>query len=114
MILELKVQDCTVDLLVDTGVEGVLLFGDRLRRRIPNLRTEGKMNEVMVGRQLRAKQTVLPGVSLRPRNLDLRVLLIKGPASGVLPGIDGYWGTSLFKARRIDFNFALNKLRWLE
>jgi hypothetical protein len=114
MILELKVQDCPVDLLVDTGADGVLFFENRLRRRIPNLGTEGKMNEVMVRRQLRAKQTVLPGVSLGPRNLDLRVLLIKGPASDVLPGIDGYWGTASFKARRIDFNFARNKLSWLE
>jgi hypothetical protein len=114
MILELKVQDCPVDLLVDTGIEGVVLFEDRLRSRIPNLRTEGNIDEITIGSHSRGKQAILPGVRLGARNLDLRVLLMNGPRSGVLSGIDGYWGTASFKARRIDFNLAMNKLSWQE
>lgn len=114
VILELKVQDYPVDLLVDTGIEGVVLFEDRLRRQIPHLRTEGAMDKITIGKQLRAKRTVLTGVRLGPRTLDLKVYLMKGPASKVLPGIDGYWGISSLKAGRIDFNFATNKLSWQE
>jgi predicted aspartyl protease len=114
MILELKVQDCPVHLLVDTGIEGVVLFEDQLRRRIPNLRTEGNIDEITIGSHSRAKQAILPGVRLGARNLDLRVLLVNGPRSGVLSGIDGYWGTASFRARRIDFNLSMNKLSWQE
>lgn len=114
MILELRVQDCPVDLLVDTGIEGVVLFEDRLRSRIPQLRTEGKMEGFTIGRQSRAKQANLPGVRLGARTIDLRVLLVEGPRGNALPGIDGYWGTASFKAHRIDFNFATNTLSWQE
>jgi predicted aspartyl protease len=114
MILELRVQDCPVDLLVDTGSEGVVLFEDRIRSRIPQLRTEGNFESVMIGRQLLSKQTILPAISFGSRTLDLKVYLLKGPPGDVLPGIDGYWGTASFKARRIEFNFAANKLSWRE
>jgi hypothetical protein len=114
MILELRVQDCPVDLVVDTGVEGVVLFEDRLRSRIPQLRTEGNAGGFTIGRDSRAKQAVLPQVRLGARTTDLKVLLMKGPHGDVLPGIDGYWGTASIKARRINFNFATNRLSWQE
>jgi predicted aspartyl protease len=114
MILELRVQDCPVDLVVDTGVEGVVLFEDRLRSRIPRLRTEGTVGDFTFGRQSRAKQAILPEVRLGARTADLKVLLMKGPHGDVLPGIDGYWGTASIKARRINFNFATNRLSWQE
>jgi hypothetical protein len=109
MILELRVQDCPVNLLVDTGIEGIVLFEDRLRSRIPQLRTEGNMDSILIG-QSHAKQAILPRVRLGARTVDLRVLLLKGPHGDALPGLDGYWGTTSFKAHRIDFNFAANKL----
>ena len=111
MILELRVQDCPVNLLVDTGIEGIVLFEDRLRSRIPQLQTEGNMDGILIG-QSHAKQAILPRVRLGARTVDLRVLLLKGPHGDALPGLDGYWGTTSFKAHRIDFNFATNKLSW--
>ena len=114
MVITLKVQDCEVDLLVDTGMEGVLLFEDRLRSRIPNLKTESKISEITIGRKSRARQAVLSGVRLGARTLDLTVFLMKGPPGATLPGIDGYWGPASLKARRIDFDFASNKLSWHE
>src|SRR5271169_2024068 len=114
MILELMVQDRPVDLLVDTGVDGVVLFEDRLRDRIPHLRTEGKFEKRMIGRRSPAKQAILPGVQLGSRTTDLRVLFVKGPPGDVLPGIEGHWGAASFKARRVNFNFSTNKLSWQE
>ena len=111
MILELRVQDCPVNLLVDTGIEGIVLFEDRLRSRIPQLHTEGNMDSILIG-QSHAKQAILPSVRLGTRTVDLRVLLLKGPHGDALPGLDGYWGTTSFRAHRIDFNFATNKLSW--
>jgi hypothetical protein len=112
MILQLQVQGRPVDLLVDTGIEGIVLFEDRVRNRIPQLRTEGKVEGMPSLRQKHAKQAILPGVRLGARTADLGVLLLKGPQGHVLPGIDGYWGTASFKAHRIDFDFAMNKLSW--
>jgi hypothetical protein len=112
MILELRVQDCPVDLVVDTGIEGIVLFEDRLRRRIPNLRTEDNVEGLTIGRQSRAKQATLPQVQSGARTTNLKVLLPQGPHGNILPGIDGYWGTASIKARRIDFNFATKRLSW--
>jgi predicted aspartyl protease len=114
LILELRVQNCPVDLVVDTGVEGIVLFEDRLRSRIRQLRTESLVDGSMIGRQARAKQAILPGVRLGARTADLRVSFVSGPHGDALPGIDGYWGTAAFKAHTVDFNFAANKLRWQE
>jgi predicted aspartyl protease len=114
MIIELQVQDGLLDFLVDTGIEGVVLFEDRLRSRIPQLHTDGKTEGFTIGRKLRAKQTILPGVRLGTRILDLRALLVEGPHGNALPGIDGYWGTALFRARRINFDFARSSLSWQE
>jgi Aspartyl protease len=114
MIIELRVQDQPVDLLVDTGLAGVVLFEDRLRQRVPQLRTEGLVDGIVIGRQVRAKQAVLDDVRLGAQSEALKVYLLQGPRRDVLPGVDGYWGTASVKARRINFNFGTNRLSWQE
>jgi hypothetical protein len=114
MILQVQVQGCPLDLLVDTGIESVVLFEDRLRGRMPQLRTEGNVDALMIGQQSHAKLAILPGVRLGPRTTELKVFLIKGPPGDVLSGIDGYWSTTSLKTHRIDFNFTMNKLSWQE
>jgi predicted aspartyl protease len=114
MIIELRVQDRPVDLLVDTGLAGVVLFEDRLRNRIPQLRTEGLVDGIVIGRRVRAKQAVLDDVRLGARSEALKVFLLKGPQGDILPGVDGYWGTASVKARRINFDFGRNRLSWQE
>jgi hypothetical protein len=34
------------------------------------------------------------------------------PAEGVLPGIDGYFGTAALNASRLDFDFETKTLAW--
>lgn len=114
MMIELRVQDRPVDLLVDTGLAGIVLFEDRLRQRIPQLRAEGLVDGIVIGRQVHARQAVLDDVSLGARSGALEVYFLKGPQADVLPGVDGYWGTASVKARRINFNFETNRLSWQE
>jgi Aspartyl protease len=114
MMIELDVQDRPVDLVVDTGLAGVVLFEDRLRQRIPQLRTEGLVDGIMIGRQVRAKQAVLDDVRIGSQPEALKVYLLQGPQGGVLPGVDGYWGTASVKARRINFDFGTHRLSWQE
>ncbi len=90
LILELDVQGQQVDVLVDTGVEGVVLFENRLRSRMPPLRMIEGTTEVTVG-GIHAKSAILPDAHLGPNSINPRVLLVKDPPANVLPGIDGSW-----------------------
>lgn len=112
MILELQVEGYSLNVLVDTGVEGIVLFEDRLRTRLRQFGIAEGVKEVNVGGRLGAKQISLPEVRLGPTALNPKVLLVKGPPGDVLPGIAGYLGTMSLKARRIDFDFATGTLSW--
>ena len=109
MILQLQVQDHPVDVLVDTGIQGVVLFEDRLLSQIPNLYIENETKGATIRGWLRTKQATLPRVRLGTTSVNPRVLLVKGPPSYVLPDVDGYLGPSTLKPHRIDFNFRDNR-----
>jgi len=91
------VQGQTVHLLVDTGLKGILLYEDRLRKKVPDLRLEGKPRSARVG-WMQARAATLPGVKWRNTENTVDVLLTEGPPNDILPGADGYLGTSSLKA----------------
>ena len=82
-------------LLVDTGLHDVLLYKDRLRKGLPNLRTEGESRVAVIGR-LHATKVNLPGVKIVGPETVETVFLIDGPEHGNPSGIDGYLGPSSF------------------
>jgi hypothetical protein len=97
--------------VLDTGVQGILLYKARLLERVPRMRMEGEVNDVQMGclRAMRVKlsdvQTVGPaGVST--------VFLIKGPPVGPPDIIDGYLGPTALKARQVEFDFGNGVFRW--
>jgi len=112
MCLQLRVQDHVMELLLDTGIEGLVLFEDRLRREIPNLVTEGKQKYIRLGPHTRAIQTTIPGIYLGTKEINQNVWLIKGPKSGALPGIYGYLGASALKPHRLEFDISGSHLRF--
>jgi len=105
------VQGFPMHLVVDTGFQGILLYKDRLRKGLPDARTEGKAIEGGMGR-LQTTQVKLPGVRLFGPETVATVFLTDGPASGQLPGIDGYLGVASLQAKRVEFDFAARILRW--
>jgi predicted aspartyl protease len=109
MILQLQLQNHPVDVLVDTGIQGVVLFEDRLLSQIPNLHIEDETKGITIRGWLHAKLATLPRVRLDTTSVNPRVLLVKGPPGYVLPGVDGYLGPSSLKPHRIDFNFRDNR-----
>jgi predicted aspartyl protease len=111
MTAELLLQNHPLRLIVDTGLQGVLLYAERVRKRIPELRVEDE-SEVDIGGRMRAKQMTVPNARLGPTEMALTIWLVNGPPENVLPGIDGFLGTASLKARRIKFNFATNTLSW--
>ena len=110
-VIPVVVQGIPIHLVVDTGLQGILLYGNRLRKRLPKMRIDGKSTNVAMGR-LRVKQVRLPGVRIAGAEVVTTVLLIDGPDEDVLPGVDGYLGPASLRAKRIEFDFDARVLRW--
>jgi len=113
LTVELRVQGHPVSLIVDTGLQGMVLFEDR----VPQLKFEGEIETVPFGRHLTARSATLRDVNLgsnalRSNDKDLRVFLLKGPPRDQVPGVDGYFGTALLNARWIEFNIADNNISY--
>jgi predicted aspartyl protease len=112
VFLEIQVQGHLLRLMVDTGFPSMLLFEERLRTRVADLRMTGNTSHVTVGGRLRAKLITLPGVVIGSTRIDLPVLLTKAPASDMVPGIVGVVGISPLNARRANFNFVERSFSW--
>jgi predicted aspartyl protease len=111
LVIPFAVQGLPMHLAVDTGLQGILLYKDRLRKRLPKMRTEGESTKVAMGR-IRATQIKLPGVRIVGPEVVTTVFLIDGPGDDTLPGVDGYLGPASLQAKRIEFDFDARVLRW--
>jgi predicted aspartyl protease len=105
------IQGQIARLLVDTGMNGILLYEDRLRKRVPNILLKEQKNGVRFG-SLHVRQARLPGVLLSTSALQPTVSLMSGPSESLLPGVDGYFGTDALNARQVEFDFENNSLAW--
>ncbi len=113
LLMQVMVQGHPMRLLVDSGMRGILLYEDRLRKMLPNLKLQGERRGVRIG-YLQVKQVSLPGVLLGERELERTVFLMKGRPADGLEGIDGYIGTSALGAQRVEFDFERNTLALVE
>ena len=111
-VLEVQVQGHPIRLLVDTGLSGIVLYEERLRKQVLGLRTAGHVVDVTMGGRVHAKQATLPDVLLGKTNRDIPVLLVPSPATDMLPGIEGIIGVTLLQAHRVYFDFPNRSLRW--
>jgi predicted aspartyl protease len=112
LIVELQVQDRPVHLIVDTGLQGILLYEERLRQSVPGLRTAGSIKNATMGGRVPVKQATLPDVVFGTRNRQVPVLLLPSPGADMLPGIDGIVGVAALQARRVHFDFSRKTLSW--
>lgn len=112
MVLRLQAQEHHVDLLVDTGTEGIVLFEDRLLAQFPRMILQDEVRGIMIGRWSHARQVSIPHVYLGSKAIEAKPLLVKGPPGNILPGIDGYLGTSALRPHRIEFDIARNSFKW--
>lgn len=110
-VVPIAIQGARMSLLVDTGLHDVLLYKDRLRKGLPNVRTEGESHVAVIGR-LHATKVNLPGVKIVGPETVETVFLIDGPENGNPSGIDGYLGPLSLHARRLEMDFAGHRLRW--
>jgi hypothetical protein len=109
--VQAMVQGHLVRFLLDTGMEGILLYEDRIRKQIPDLSLADVRKNAHLGR-LPGKTARLPGFRLDAPQPDAEVFLMNGPRKDLLPGIVGYLGTARLKAKRIEIDFEQKTMRW--
>jgi hypothetical protein len=107
LMVELRVQDRPVRLLIDTGLDE-----ERLQQSVPGLRTAGSIKNATMGGRMRVKQAMLPDIVFGKRSREVLVLLLPSPAADTLPGIDGIVGISALQARRVHISFSGKTLSW--
>jgi predicted aspartyl protease len=112
IVLDIEVQGRMIKLIVDTGFPSILLFEERVRKRVPDLKMPENALNVVMGQRLQAKRIKLPGVLIGTTRKDATVLLTKAPDAEILPAIDGVIGIAALKARRVDLDFTSRKLTW--
>jgi predicted aspartyl protease len=110
-LVTVVVQGLPIRLCVDTGFPGILLYWDRLRKRLPKLRTEGEAKTVTIGR-IQGTSVALPEVRIGGTEGVITVVVIDGPDEDTMQGMDGYLGTASLHAKRIEFDFAKMVLWW--
>jgi predicted aspartyl protease len=111
LTMDVLVQGHSVQLMVDTGMEGILLYEDKLRKRFPNLRLEDGKSGIQFG-YLHVRRAKLPGVRFGTSQSEPTVFLMKSPSQDLINDVDGYIGTRALNAQRIEFNFETNTLAW--
>jgi predicted aspartyl protease len=110
-LVTVVVQGLPIRLWVDTGSRDILLYGDRVRKRLTKLRTKGERKTVTIGR-IKGTKVALPEVRIRGPEEVITVVLIDGPDERTMRGVDGYLGTASLQAKRIGFDFAEMVLWW--
>lgn len=110
-VVPVIVQGLVIRLEVDTGASGIILYGNRLKKHLVKMRTEGEPKTATMGR-IAGTMVTLPGVKLGGPEEAVTVILIEGPEEAIMPGLDGYLGVPALHAKRIEFDFAKMLLRW--
>lgn len=102
------VQGGLVHLLVDTGLQGIVLYERLLRER--HVKMSGGI-PASIG-HLTGRRVLLSGVRIGPAESNAPVFLINNQANMALTGIDGYLGTNALNAKWIELDFQGMMMRW--
>jgi hypothetical protein len=99
--------------VVDTGLQGILIYREHLRTRLAAIEMREGVRNVSMGR-LQVKELNVPRVSIA--NLESRrtIYLLDDHNKETVAGVDGFFGPSELHARVIEFDFANGALRWLQ
>jgi hypothetical protein len=109
--IRIPVQNQPARLIVDTGLQGILLYEDRRRRHLPQLKVDGTISQAYAGR-LRGRAGTLSGIRLGSDELQSSVFLLPVAPASLPDDIDGYIGTNALHSQMVELNFASQKLRW--
>jgi len=105
------VEDKTMLLVVDTGLEGMLLYEDRLRAHVPHVELIDRISGVHEGR-LTGQRAIVPGIRLGTGERLQSALILHRAPPALDADIDGYLGTTARGAAVVELDFRANILRW--
>jgi predicted aspartyl protease len=109
LLMQLNIQGLPVDLVVDTGLPGIVLYQNKLHDRFPGLRVSKDVKPIKMGR-LHLASARLPDVSLNGAAADRNVYFIDENPKRAVPGIDGAIGPIALNARELKFDFVGRQL----
>jgi len=109
-LVSIQVQNRRVRLLLDTGLQGVLLYEERLRNRLPLFEHTGSA-QVRIG-PLSGHRVFLPGLQIGSDESKIPVYLIAGRTDAVPSEIDGYLGPRALNPEWLELDFEHMVMRW--
>jgi len=112
LTVEMLVADRPVEVVVDTGVQSLVLYEDRLMDRGIMYTLGGETVGISPGGHVPSRMATLPRLRVGTRDIDRRVFLTRSPSQKILPGIQGFLGPASLQARRVHFDFEKNTLSW--
>jgi hypothetical protein len=112
LTVDISVQGKPLRLIVDTGIEGILLYRDRVFQRNPKLRLENESPQARDGGHLLPGRATLRNIQLPNGDFSARIFLIAKAPENALPDIDGYFATAALRARELDFDFSGHRFSW--
>ena len=111
-LVEVRMLERPMRLVVDTGVRTILLYRDRMGERLPNVKIEQQIRGASLSGGASLEVVTLPRVLLNGTELERRAVLLRNSPAGFLPEIDGYLSLTALRARRFNFDFERNLLSW--
>lgn len=114
LAVELSAQNHPLEMIVDSGASGIILYQERLQRR-----------SILYGGQVRARGMAfsgmtygtiasLPQLHLAGASIEPRVFVAEDPVvvPEAVPDRDGYLGLAALNAKFVSFDFCAGKMSW--
>jgi predicted aspartyl protease len=111
LAVPITIQGSRFHLVLDTGLQGLILYKDRLQKSLPNIRIQGPPIEMHLG-HTQATQIQLPNTEIAGPESTATALLINSPTSTPPPNIDGYLGVTTLHPKLLELNFTSHTLLW--
>lgn len=108
----IEVQGQAFRLLVDTGVNHLLLFNGRVRSRLTGLRALGTRTSSNLGGDVTLSQVQLKEVNLGGKNFPALEAFLLDNSGGDFAGLDGLLGVRSLGLTRLGFDFAKQTISW--
>ena len=107
-----EMQGSPVRLLVDTGMDSILLYTDRVRKRLPQFEIDD-LKPVAIGHVMFANEGMVRRIKIGTAEIQHpRVLFFSNAPPGLPENIDGVLGTASLKARWLLLDFSHGNLAW--
>lgn len=111
LVMRVPVQGQPVKLILDTGMEGMLLYADRIGKKLPHLKLTNRRGHAHEGR-LTGERATLDGIQLGSPTVQSPVFLVRRAPSVLSSDIDGYMGIGVLHAKWVEVDFLADTIRW--